>query len=354
MPPITPLPPSFLEENKVDAAYLVSNEQLVDPLLTKITNITNLNYGFRYIQTTKKNLLLTGPLEARTLAKQYSGKMRMARSRKDVLKYLRPFMRNKKVGLNYSYLTAAQLSALKQNFSTAKFIDISTALFESRAVKTKEEIKKIKEAAAITQEISHKIPNMLHQNMSEFDLVALIQHEFSKNQASEAFPTLVCFGNNTRDIHHFISQKKLKKNETVLVDFGAKFEGYCSDLSRTMHFGKASEAKHALYARVFEALQKALEQLIPEKEASAAHIAAEKFLGHKIPHAIGHGVGLETHDSPGAISPFAKWKIKEGMVLAIEPGSYSGITGIRIEDDIVVTKDGIKLISKAPKTLIEV
>ena len=96
---VTPLPASFLGENKVDAAYLVSNEQLIDPLLTKITNITMLNYGFRYIQTPKNNLLLTGPLEARTLAKQYSGKMRVTRSRKDVLKYLRPFMRNKKVGL---------------------------------------------------------------------------------------------------------------------------------------------------------------------------------------------------------------------------------------------------------------
>ncbi len=344
----------FFEQNKIDVLYLLSSEQLVDPLLCKLTGITQLNFGFRFLQSPQKNLLLCGLLEARSVAKHYPGKMQTIRSRKDILKHQQAFFQGKRVGLNYSYLTAGQLVALKERYAKTKFVDVSNALYQSRGVKSREEIKKITAAAHITQEVSHLIPEWVHKNITEQQLMARINYEFARKGGEEAFPTLVCFGDNARDIHHFVSNKKLKKNETILVDFGAKYEGYCSDLSRTMHFGKASEQKHAFYAKTFAAQEAGIAELIPGNISKKAHLAAEKVLGHKIPHGLGHGVGLETHDSPWVISPYQEWKVFPGMVLAVEPGYYGASGGIRIEDNIVVTKEGNKRISKAPKELVEV
>lgn len=344
----------FFEQNKIDVLYIVSNEQLVDPLLTKITGITLLNFGYRFLQSPEKNLLLCGLLEARTVAKQYAGKMKTIRSRKDITDNLHAFFNKKRVGLNYAYMTAGQLIALKEKFPKTKFVDVSAPLYHSRGVKTKDEIKKITEAAKISQEISHSFPEWMHKNITEQQLKARINYEFMRNDCEEAFPTLVCFGDNARDIHHFVSSKKLKKNETVMIDYGAKYQGYCSDLTRTMHFGKASEAKHAFYARTMAAQEAGIVELTPGSISKNAHIAAEKVLGHKIPHGLGHGLGLETHDSPGSISPYQEWKIMPGMVLTVEPGYYGPQGGIRIEDDIVITKDGNKRLSKAPKHLLEV
>ncbi len=344
----------FFEQNKIDSLYIVSNEQLVDPLLCKLTGITQLNFGYRFLQTAEKNLLLCSPLEARSVGKQYRGRMKIIRSHKDIYKNLHAFFDKKRVGLNHAYMTAGQLLALKEKFPKTKFIDVSNALYQSRGIKTKEEIKKISEAAHISQEVSHQFPEWVHKNITEQQLMARINYEFARNACEEAFPTLVCFGDNARDIHHFVSNKKLKKNETILIDFGAKHEGYCSDLSRTMHFGKASEGKHAFYAKTFEAQEAGIAELVPGNPSKKAHLAAEKVLGHKIPHGLGHGVGLETHDSPGVISPYQEWKVSPGMVLAVEPGYYGSSGGIRIEDNIVITHGGNKRLSKAPKHLIEV
>lgn len=345
--------PEWFAEQKIDALYTVTSEQMQDPLLTKFTGIAHTDFSFRFIQTPEKNILMTSPLEVGTVKQTYAGSVKVVRSRKDVIHTMKKFFRNKKVGVNLNYITGGQLNALKQNFSKTKFVDVSESLLKSREIKTREELKKIREAVNITQNVIKKIPNMVKTNMSEIQLAAEIDYAFAREGCSPSFTTIVAFGKNSRNIHHFNTHKKLQKGENVLVDCGAKFEGYCADLSRTFVYGKANEEQHEMYEKCVHAQQAAFELIQPGALARDAFIIAEKTLGHKIPHALGHGIGLETHDAPGAIHAKAEWKFQPDMAIAVEPGYYGKKWGIRIEDDAIITHSTNERLSFAPKKLVE-
>jgi Xaa-Pro aminopeptidase len=343
----------WFQKNKIDTLYTVTSEQMQDPLLTKFTGITHTDFSFRFIQTREKNILLTSPLEVGTVKQHYHGKMKMIRTRKDVLQTLRPFFRQTRVGINLNYMTAGQHGALKKTFPHAKFVDMSTALFASREIKTREEIQKIKEAAKISQSVHGKVHNLLKKNMSEIELAAALNYAIAREGCTNAYPTIVGFGKNSSNSHHFNTRKKLQKGNIILVDCGAKYEGYCSDLTRTTCYGRATSEQHEMYEKCRTAQEEAMARIQPGVKASSVAEVAEKIIGHKIPHALGHGIGLETHDAPGAIHPRATWVFNEGMTLAVEPGYYTKKWGIRIEDDVLVTRNGCERLSNAPKKLIE-
>ncbi|MFH0970769.1 MAG: Xaa-Pro peptidase family protein [Candidatus Diapherotrites archaeon] len=344
----------WYEKNNVDALYTSTNEQLQDPLFTKFTGIYHTDFSFRFFQSPEKKLLLCTPLERRVVKHQYNGRTKTVTTQKEITHVLRGLFGKKKIGLNLRYMTATQYTALKKTFPHTPFKDVSEALEKTRTIKTKEEKRKIIEAVKITQEISTKIPPLLRKGKKEIEIVAEINYHLAREGCGNAFPTIVAFGNNTPNIHHFPRNKKLVKNEIVLVDFGAKYQGYCTDATRTFCFGKASEEQKEWYARVWNAQQEAFKTIIPGKKAFDTMKQAEKILGRKIPHAVGHGIGLETHDYPGAIQGKADWEYQEGMTLAIEPGYYGKAFGIRIEDDVLVTKNGCKILSHASKKLVEI
>lgn len=350
--------PAFSAEwyakQKIDTLYTVTSEQIQDPLLTKFTGISHTDFSFRFVQTPAQRVLLTSPLEAGTVKQTYAGKMKVVRTRKDVIQTLRPFFKNKKVGVNFNYITAAQVNALKKNFPSAKWVDVSAALVESREIKTQEELKKIREAVKITQDVVKKIPSFVKNNMTEVALAAEINHAFAREGCPPSFTTIVAFGKNSRNIHHFNSHAKLARGNNVLVDCGAKYEGYCADLSRTFVFGKGNEEQHEMYGKCVAAQNNAFDVIKPGAHAKHAFEVAEKTLGHRIPHALGHGIGLETHDVPGAIYGKAEWVFKPGMAIAVEPGYYGKKWGIRVEDDAFITRAGCERLSFAPKKLQEI
>ncbi len=189
--------------------------------------------------------------------------------------------------------------------------------------------------------------------MSEIQLAAEIDHAFAREGCSPSFTTIVGFGKNSRNIHHFNSNHKLQKGNNVLVDCGAKYQGYCADLSRTFVYGKANNEQHKMYSKCVAAQNNAFDVIKPGAHAKHAFEVAEKTLGHKIPHALGHGIGLEVHDVPGAIYVKAEWIFKPGMAIAVEPGYYGKKWGIRLEDDAIITKNGCDRLSYAPKKLVE-
>lgn len=344
----------WFAQQKIDALYTVASEQIQDPLLTKFTGISHTDFSFRFIQTPTQRLLMTSPLEAGTVKQIYDGKIKVIRSRKDVIQTMRTFFRNKHVGVNLNYITAGQVNALKTAFPKTKFVDVSSALYQSREIKTSEELKKIREAVRITQDVVKKVPSLVKNHMSEIQLAAEINHAFAREGCPPSFTTIVAFGKNSRNIHHFNSHTKVQKGNNVLVDCGAKFEGYCADLSRTFVFGSANDEQHEMYAKCVAAQNAAFDVIKPGANAKHAFDVAEKTLGHKIPHALGHGIGLETHDVPGAVHTKAEWLFKPGMAVAVEPGFYGKKWGIRIEDDAIVTQKGCDRLSTAPKKLIEI
>ncbi len=351
---MNPLPNDWFSKGRVDTLYIVTSEQLSDPLLTKFTGLGQTDFSFWYIQNPTRKLLLCGTLEAGVVKQNYDGPLKIIRSKKEIVKQLLPFFSRKKVGLNYKYLTASQLSFLKKTFPKTKFVDVSESLYASREIKTKEEIKKIKEAVQITQETLKKIPNMIHAHTTEIQLAAEIEHVFAREGCPPSFPTIVAFGKNSTHIHHFNTHKKIQKGSTILIDCGAKYKGYCADLSRTFVYKKGNEEQHFWYEKIVASQIAAFETIQPGNHAHHTFEIAEKTLGKKIPHALGHGIGLEVHDVPGAIYPKADWAYKENMALAIEPGYYGKKWGIRIEDDCFVTPNGNKRLSFAPKRLLEV
>lgn len=347
-------PTEWFAKQKIDALYTVTSEQMQDPLLTKFTGISQTDFSFRFIQTPAQQLLLTSPLEIGTVKQTYDGKTKVVRSRKEVVQTMRKFFRNKKVGVNLNYITAGQINALKKTFPKTKWVDVSAALLESREIKTHEELKKICEAVKITQNVIKKIPSLIKNNMSEIQLAAQIDYALAREGCVPSFTTIVAFGKNSRNIHHFNTHNKLQKGNNVLVDCGAKFEGYCADISRTFVYKKANEEQHEMYGKCVAAQNAAFELIKPGNKAKLVFEIAEKTLGHKIPHALGHGIGLEVHDVPGSINAKAEWTFDAGMAVAVEPGYYGKKWGIRIEDDAIITRTGCERLSMAPKKLVEI
>lgn len=204
----------------------------------------------------------------------------------------------------------------------------------------------------------------LKVGVSEKEIVFEIEYFLKKNGAEISFPPIVAFGKNSSIPHHQSGETKLKREDFVLLDLGAKVESYCSDMTRTIIFGKASEKQKKIYRTVLETQKRAVDfiniQIKLGKQVRAKEVdkVAREYIKSKgyldIPHSLGHGIGLEVHEHP-SLSPKSKDILKNGMVFSIEPGIYiAGFGGVRIEDLFVLEKDKIRQITLSPKQIIEI
>jgi len=189
--------------------------------------------------------------------------------------------------------------------------------------------------------------------ISENELAGRIDFEIRKLGAVISFDTIVAFGANASRPHHQPGPRKLKKNDTMLIDFGVKFNSYCCDITRCFIRGKPS----AFYKSVYEAVKEAQAAAIKEVRDGVSKLdvdsaAREVIAGYDLPvygHGTGHGLGMEIHEEP-YVKDKSKGKLREGQVITIEPGVYiPGNLGVRIEDDILVTKRGCEVLTKGLK-----
>jgi Xaa-Pro aminopeptidase len=232
-----------------------------------------------------------------------------------------------------------------------------------RELKDELEIKDIKKACSLGDDVFKFILTQIKLGIIEKELAKKIEIFILENNAEVSFRPIVAFGENSSSPHHVASDRKLEKNEIVLLDFGVKAEDYCSDMTRTVFFGKVNSEHKRLYKTVLEAQTKAIELISSSinnhKSISGSQIdkvAREHILNDgypTIPHSLGHGIGLEVHEKP-SISPKSKDEIKIGMVFSVEPGIYiPGVGGIRIEDLVYIGKNGLQIITRANRELIE-
>ena len=264
------------------------------------------------------------------------------------------------VGLNYSALTVTRYKDILRIVPDKEFIDVSNSIMESRRMKTPEELKRVKEAARIGSEAFENVIGKLTEGMTESELSAKMAYEMMNLGASEpSFSSIVAFGENASMPHYSPGLRKLKKNDFVLIDFGAKYKRYCSDITRTVVFGRASEEQREMYDVVFRAQDesmKTIKENVNGKDVDGTArriIDSSKFKGRFI-HSLGHGLGMDVHDHP-ALSSNYDFPLKENMVVTVEPGIYiPKVGGVRIEDDVVVKKDGFELITTAPRELLEI
>jgi Xaa-Pro dipeptidase len=263
----------------------------------------------------------------------------------------------RKVGLNFSGIAHSDFLRISKIIGPGRVVDASSALESARLVKDRDELTAIKRAADVASRVISRVPEMLRTGMSEADLKAELEYSMIKGGAdSPSFSTIVAFGENSAVPHHSSGSRRLRRGDTVLVDMGAKFRLYCSDITRTFFYKECSSGQKAAYEVVKKAQERGLRAIhegavgsLPHKEASSV-IDSSPFKGRFI-HSLGHFLGLDVHDgSVRALSEQSQTELLSGMVITVEPGVYlPGRGGVRIEDDVVVTEKGCRVLTDAPK-----
>lgn len=241
----------------------------------------------------------------------------------------------------------------------AVLVPIPKYLSELRWIKTPEEIEKLRTAEHIGDMAFSEILPYLKPGITELEIAAKLTYFMQMHGASgNSFPPIVASGINSSMPHAMPSGRKLEKGDFVTMDFGCVYQGYCSDMTRTVVLGRADEKQKEIYELVYRAQTEALAALRPGKtgreiDAVARNIIAEAGYGDCFGHGLGHSVGLEIHEDPNCNTRETRI-LKEGMIMTVEPGIYvKDFGGVRIEDMVVLTADGYENLAFSEKKLIE-
>lgn len=255
------------------------------------------------------------------------------------------------------YMTVGELEFVKSAYSGV-LKPVPDIVGPLRMVKSKDEIDTIRAAGQLAEGVLADLIEDLKPGITERELAARFEYEFKARGASGAsFDTIALFGARSSLPHGMPGDKPLESGDIVLLDFGCRLNGYCSDLTRTFAFGRIPGAWFEdIYHLTLTAQRRALEAVGPGKpcrdvDAIARDIISEGGHGKHFGHGLGHGVGIEIHESP-RLNPESSAVLAPGMVVTVEPGIYlPGQGGVRIEDLVVVTEAGCENLSKAPKEL---
>lgn len=233
---------------------------------------------------------------------------------------------------------------------------VDAALGELRSVKSRREIAALRRAVAQGDALYAWALPQLRPGMTEWAARAVFRRGADLFGHGESFDTIVCAGANGAECHHNPDLTVIDPRDPLLMDFGVLLDRYHSDMTRCVHFGKPSALYRKVYGIVLEANRKAIAAIRPgmtgeEVDAVARDHIAKAGYAKAFGHSLGHSVGMEIHEGPN-FSPNEKRVIRPGMVVTVEPGIYlKGRLGVRIEDVVLVTKDGCEVLTTAPREL---
>jgi Xaa-Pro aminopeptidase len=228
-----------------------------------------------------------------------------------------------------------------------------------RERKDASEVARIVRAIEVAETALTETVPKIHAGLSETQVAGLLEHAL-REAGSEGFPfaSIVASGPRSALPHARAGDRVLEAGDFVLLDFGAIWEGYCSDITRTFVLGKASDEQRDVYATVQEANARASGALRVGMQGIAADAVAREYIhargfGELFGHSLGHGIGLEVHEGP-RLAKTAEAPLVSGAVVTIEPGIYRpGWGGVRIEDDVLVTDAGPQVLTTYPRDLHE-
>ncbi|KAB2398978.1 MULTISPECIES: M24 family metallopeptidase [Bacillus] len=262
-----------------------------------------------------------------------------------------------KLGIEDNNMTLQQFKKLQKYIHT-KMVPVCEIIENIRLIKDTSEIETMKIAATIADQAFHHIVTFLKPGISEIDVRDELEFFMRKKGAtSSSFQIIVASGVRSSLPHGVASNKIIERGDIVTLDFGALYDGYCSDITRTVAIGEPSEEFKKIYNVVREALKRGTEAIKPGETAKSIDDVTRKYItdcgyGQYFGHSTGHGLGLEIHE-PLRLSQESTATLEEGMVVTVEPGIYiPNWGGCRIEDDIVITKDGYEVITKSNRELI--
>jgi Xaa-Pro aminopeptidase len=262
------------------------------------------------------------------------------------------------LGFEAATTTYSQWERLAQKLDGIALTPVDDLLGGLRMVKAPDEIEKVRHACGIADATFSHIMGRIQPGITEYDLSLEIEFYIRRQGAQLAFPPIVVSGERSARPHGVPSEKRLDVGDFVTMDFGARYEGYNSDITRTVVVGEASDRHRRVYGAVLEAQLAALEALRPGKLCrDVDKVARDVLAGHGLAeyfgHGLGHGLGSIVHDS-GRLSPTSDQTVEPGQIWTIEPGVYiPGFGGVRIEDDVVVTATGIDILTHSTKELLE-
>lgn len=264
----------------------------------------------------------------------------------------------KRLGFEKDTITFSQYEKYKAIFET-ELVPVSGIVEALRSIKTAEELAIMKKAAKIADDAFEHVLGYIKPGAKEIDISNELEFYMRKLGAtSSSFDTIVASGERSALPHGVASDKEIQSGELVTLDFGALYQGYCSDITRTVAVGEINEQLRTIYDTVLEAQLRGVDGIKPgitgkEADAITRDYITEKGYGDYFGHSTGHGVGLEVHETPSLASR-SEQKLEPGMVVTIEPGIYvPGVGGCRIEDDLVVTNSGNERLTFAKKELIQ-
>ncbi|MCX8190293.1 MAG: Xaa-Pro peptidase family protein [Candidatus Diapherotrites archaeon] len=264
---------------------------------------------------------------------------------------LRKLIEKKNVGINYAEVSVALARKIRKE-TGAKLCDIRSKIEKMREVKDRDEEKRLRISAKTISQVMDKVPSFIKKGLSEKDLAEKIDAEIRILGSEPAFQTIVASGKNAATPHHIPTSKKIEKG-FLIIDCGARYKNYCSDISRTFYLGKAKKSEKDIYACVAQAKIIAEDSIRAGKDARSTFEEVDSYMKSKslkLIHALGHGIGIEAHDLPGRISNDSKFSFRTGLCFTLEPAAYGTFGGIRIEDDYIMKGKKLKKISSAKYT----
>ena len=264
------------------------------------------------------------------------GKANFYKSKKEMEILLKNIACVDKIGYDGNKLSCREYRYLKKLLKCG-FFDVGDKIRKMRAIKRREEIEKIRKACRISLKV---IDEIVFNGKSEKEVSAIIEYKFRMMNVYPSFNTIVAFGKNTSFPHHIPTNKKFVYPS--LIDAGAKYKGYSSDITRSFVRKKGTK----LYELVEIILHEIIDEMHEGMKAKEIYEMAEKFFkkhGYSMRHAIGHSIGIDVHDG-FSINKKSDFLLKENMVFAIEPAIYLKNYGIRIEEDVIVKKNKAEII----------
>lgn len=262
-----------------------------------------------------------------------------------------------RVAIEKEHMNVERYEQLSVLFPKAAFVSAEEKLRKLRMIKDAKELRIIEEACALADYAVEFGVSEIKEGKTELDVLNAVEYALKKKGVTEmSFATMVLTGANAASPHGNPGETKIQKGDFVLFDLGVVVDRYCSDITRTVAYGDINDKQKEIYDTVLKAQLAAIEASKPgvtaaEVDLTARRIISDAGYGEYFPHRLGHGLGISVHEYP-SLTETNQLVLEEGMVYTIEPGIYvPDVAGVRIEDDVFVTADGVKVLTKFPKEL---
>lgn len=269
----------------------------------------------------------------------------------------------KKTGFEANFTTVGQIDALltafKQNSDkkAPELVPLENVLTNIRKVKDDTELDLIRKSVSVAEEAYEAFRGEIAVGQTENYLAGLLVFELrSRGASNSSFPAIVASGPNSSLPHYRPSEQLVQADQPLLIDWGALYKGYCSDLTRTLMIGRVVPKMKEIYNLVLKAQQAAIKFLRPgvttrQADAIARDIITRGGYGDEFGHGLGHGIGREIHELPTLRRTGGEEELRPGMVVTVEPGIYiPGLGGVRIEDDVLITHSGCEVLSSLDRS----